>query len=128
MEVLQNGEPPFKVVEWNGEHETDGEAPHQGVVDGTFSEHLCRTKGTPQDGSSEKGILAGTCELVDLPGITDIRDSGHLEVQDANANESGEECRDDLSPERCSRRNVHVVSELQVLGESDRVSGRHVTV
>ena len=80
-----------------------------------------RTQGTPKDGCSEEGVVARAVKAVWCISGTNILDVD-LEVENAGANESGNEAGRHLSPECVARRNLRVVCELEIVQELDGVS------
>jgi len=87
-----------------------------------------RAERTPKDRSREKGVDTGTSKLVTLVWRTHVWNFIDLEVQDTDADECRDECGDHLREEGVSGRNLDVVCELHIVGETDGVSACHIAV
>ena len=87
-----------------------------------------RAERTPQHRSREKGIDTGTSELVALVWRAHIRNLVDLEIQDTDTDECRDESCDHLREEGMSGRDLDVVCEFHVVGETDSVSARHISV
>jgi len=66
--------------------------------------------------------------VVHLTWGADVRDLGHLEVEDRSADEGRNDSSIDLSIKRQARGDVHVVGELEVRCEADGLDGGHIAV
>ena len=128
MEVGENLELLAEEVERDGQDSTQRETPQQPIVDGTRTEHLFGAESTPQDGSGEKRVGVGTSEMILLRGQADVRDLGHLVIEDGRADEGGDECCPHLAVKGDPRGDVHVVCELEILSEVKSMRGRDVSV
>lgn len=85
------------------EDEDDGETEREteeglGVL-AADTPNLLGTDGTPEDGGGEEGVDTGAGHLELGVGGADAGDAGHLELQDTEAHEGGDEGRDHLGPE-----------------------------
>lgn len=72
----------------------------------------------------EEDATSRTCKVINLVVLTDIRDIIQRQIQNNDLNEAGECCGDNLRQEHCSRRDLHVVSELQIRDKAKRLRPR----
>ena len=128
VEVGEGLEFLTKEVEGNGQDGTNGETPQETVVDRTGAEHLLRTEGTPKDGSGKESVVPRASEVILLLGQADIGDLGHLVVENGRADKGGDKSRPHLAVEGDPGSDVHVMSELEILGEVESVRGCDVSV
>ena len=128
VEVLENLPLPAKEIERNREEGTNGETPQETVVDGTRAKHPLWSKGTPKDGRGEESADTGAGEVVLLIRCTNIGDLRHLVVEDTRADESRNKGGEHLAVEGNPRWNVDVMSEFEVLGETESVCGGDMSV
>jgi hypothetical protein len=63
-----------------------------------------------------------------LRGQADVRDLGHLVIENGRADEGGNECCPHLAVEGDPRSDVHVVGELETLSEVESLRSREVPV
>lgn len=91
------------------------------------AKYLLRPHRTPEDRRGEKSVDARACELVACILCADGADVGHLEIEDANADDRADESGNHLSSKGLTRRNLDVVCELQVVGEPDGVSASDIS-
>ena len=128
MEVGEDLELLAKEVEGNGQDSAQRETPQEAIVDGTRTEHLFRTKSTPEDGSSEKYVVFGTSKVILLRGQADVGDLCHLVVENGRADEGGDKSCPHLAVEGDPWSDVNVVGELEILSEVESVRGRDVSI
>ena len=128
VEVLENLPLLAEEVERNRDEGANRETPQETIVDGTSTEHLLGSKGTPEDGGGEECVNAGTGEVVLLLRCANIGDLRHLVVEDSRADKSGNECGKHLAVEGDPRWNMDVMGELEVLGKVEGVRGGNVSV
>ena len=128
MEVGKNLELLAEEVEGDGQESAQRETPQEAIVDGTRTEHLFRTESTPEDGSGERRVDHGTGEMILLRGQADVRDLGHLVIEDGRADEGGDECCPHLAVEGDPRGDVHVVREFETLSKLKSLRGCDVSI
>lgn len=66
--------------------------------------------------------------MVDLLRSTNANNLRHLEVENGDADERGYDCCVNLCPEGVHGRNVHIMCQLEILREIQRMGGRNVTI
>jgi hypothetical protein len=120
VRVLARDEPSEE-----GSKGTNEEEEAQGVVDLSVSELALGTDDTPDDGGGTEGLCARADE--ELVVVADTRDVGEHPGLDTKLNSAGKGGRNHLSPEHGTRRDLHVVTELHVTRESERLSHGDVT-
>ena len=128
VEVGENPEPLAKVVKWDGQNGSNGEAPQESIIDGTRAEHFLWTESAPKDGSGEERVVPRAGKVILLTGQTDVGNLRHLVVEDRRADEGGDESRPHLTVECDPWSDVNIVGELEVLSEVESLRGRDVTV
>ena len=128
MEVLENLPLLAKEVERNWEEGASEEKPHETIVDGTRAKHPLGSEGTPEDSSGEATIGSRAGEVVLLAGCANVRDLRHLVVEDSRRNKTGNEGGDHLAIESDPRRDVGIMGELEILGETEGVPSGDVSV
>ena len=128
MEVPENLPPPAEEVERDREEGTSEEKPQETAVHGAGTEHLLGSKSTPDDCSGEGSVNTGAGEVIPLLRRANIRDLRHLVVEDSRADETGNKSSEHLGAEGDPRRNVNVVSELEILGKVEGVRGGNVSI
>lgn len=128
MEVLETGILLAEDVKGDRKDCANQEAVQQPIVHGPDTEHPGGPEGTPEDTGSEEGVDTRASEVIRLGGATYSRDLSHLVVENGRANETRNDCCNDLSREGDTGRNVNVMGQLQILSEVDRVGSRDVTI
>ena len=128
VEVGEDLELLTEEVEGDGQDSTQRETPQQPIVDGTRTEHLFGAESTPQDGSGEKCVGVGTSEVILLRGQADVRDLGHLIIENCRAHQGGGEGCPHLTAEGDPRSDVRVAGELETLSEVESLRGRGAPV
>ena len=121
VEIGENPELPAKEVEGDGQDGTNEETPQETVVDGPRTEHLLGTECSPKDGSGEERVVPRASEVILLVGQADVGDLGHLVVEDGRADKGRHQGRPHLGGEGDPWGDVHVVGELEILGEVEGV-------
>ena len=111
MEVPENLPLPAKEVERNREDRTDQETPQQAVVDGTCTEHLPGSKGTPEHGTRK--LVNGHVKWP-VWSTVNLR---YLVVEDSHTDDNGDESGEHLAVERDPRWDVGIMSEFETLSE-----------
>ena len=128
MEVGESLELLAEEVKGDGQDSAQRETPQEAVVDGARTEHLFRTESAPEDGSREKLVVPRASEVILLRRQTNIRDLGHLVIENGRAHEGGDECCPHLAVEGNPWIDVHVVGEFEILSEVESTRGRDVSV
>lgn len=119
-------EPPLNDPEDEREGDTKGKADQQGGVLPALAENLDGADGAPQHRCGEKGVDARAGEVVGSMLGANTGNLIHLEVQDANADERGDDGCDHLRPEGVPGWDFAVMSELQIVREPNGVSTGHI--
>ena len=128
VEVLEYFRLFAEVVEGDRHKRADEETPQEGIVDGTGTEHLLGSKGTPEKGTGEEGVDVGTSEPALLVRCADIWDLGHLVVENGGTDEGRHDGGDHLAVECDPGWNVDIMRELEIPGEVEGVRGRDISV
>lgn len=120
------GELLHRVVEDDGNEETDGESGKDGSVLAAAAEHPVWAEGSPDDRGGEEGVDTWAGHSERGLGRADV---GHvdLEVEDTGADERGDEGGDDLGGKGVSGWDLDVVGELQVVGKGNGVGASDVS-
>lgn len=98
-------------------------------VDATWGEDALRPDETPDDGSVEEDAAVGAVELVGLVLGADILDGAAKgPLQDRHFHDAGPEGGDGLGHKHGTDGNLHVLAQLQILGEVEPLRHRDVAV
>ena len=128
MEVGEDLELLAEEVEGDRQDSTQRETPQEAIVDGTRTKHLFRTESAPEDGSRVKLAAHGTSEVILLLGRANVRDLGHLVIENGRADEGADESPPYLAVEGDPWSDVHVVREFKILNENENTRGREGSV
>jgi hypothetical protein len=78
--------------------------------------------------TSEEDATSGTRKVIYLMLLTDVGDIIQRQVQNNDLNKTRECCGDNLRQEHSSRRDLHVVSKLQIRDKTKRLRPRQRSV
>ena len=99
----------------------DEEEEGKTIVHLAVRELALRTNDTPDDRRSAEHLRAGANEATFSLGGTDALDVGEQPSLDTELDGTADDGRNDLAPEHGARRNLHVVTELEVGRELQRL-------
>lgn len=103
--------------EEDDDDDAQGEADQNLRILSGMAKNLLRSNCSPQDGGGEEGVDAWAGELELRIGSADASDALHLEVENAGADNSADECSNDLGDEGLTRWNLDIVGELEIVTE-----------
>ncbi len=121
------GELEAEQVGGDGAHEADEEEEAEGVVDLAGGELARGADDTPDDAGGAEHLGGGADEAVLLRGVAHVLDVGEHPRLDAELRGAGDDGGDDLAPEHRLGRDLHVVAELEIGGEGERLRHGDVT-
>lgn len=117
---------PRSNIPKHGQCDAQHEKEHEPVIDLTTRELTLWADDAPDDARGAKHLRRGAAEPVALARaahILDVRKHPRLHTELRGARE---DARDDLAPEHCPRRHLHVVAQLEVRCELKRLGHRDV--
>ena len=111
----------------NRSERTSKEEERKTVVHLALGELALRANNTPDDRRSTEHLCAGADETPLSLGGTDALDVREQPGLDTELDGTADDGRNDLAPEHGARRNLHVVTELEILSELERLHHGNVT-
>lgn len=108
-------------VDGDGREGADDEEEQEARVDLSRGEDARRPDESPDDGGGEEDAAAWAGEALRLRGLADAVDVGECEVEDGDLDEAGYGCGYDLRHEHGSGWDLHVVPELEIADEIERL-------
>jgi hypothetical protein len=94
----------------------------------SLGEEALRTDGTPENRGVGEGGGGRASEAVGLVRRAEVRDVPEHPGLDAKDDKARNNSGNSLHSEHCARRDLHVVSELEITGEHDSLVGDEVSV